>query len=686
MQGPLPPGHVPTHPQSQPNPQGLQSDPQLGMGAMPASLLSMAAPSLAGVSQAEPMQVCPLHQASDMEGVTLGASVSGLAAMSGSLPGAGQSNAWSPQPPAAPIQPLQSPVQVNGINFGVPIPAATAGTSQGPQSGGFWSGVPSGAAPDGGKIVYAAQATTAAQSPVKVGGFYFGVPSVAEVATHSSAPSSVPQTAAATPTPLLATPTRVTSSRGLWPKGFTPLTPASAVQPRKQQSQQQQQQQTPSPSTPDPVTPPHLVRGIWPQGFTPLIPTSPTPAQPGSQPHEQQQQSSAVDSKLEHKMDGGQDLSISGLRKMRTGFGMETVLADLNADEGPLLSSAAAAASQSDQAASKAGAAQLIHADVGNTYVSLKSSNKVAIDRHPVPVSTILADFLRAYSEYVKRPFDALRIAHQSRAVGRSQWGLSFSQLAWGTDVVLEVEFGDASAACPASLAAAATSTPPTAAATSASAAAVTPAAPAVKASVPEPGSTAGAVPADSSDNGTPSVHLTVTRAGAKPVSGSVPTAIKLGELLASWAQGQGLALEVIQVFHQGTAVDRACWGRSVAELSSRGSIVVDVQVQARQQPHAVSPGQQQRLHTCSGGFTSKQICATIVLFHKHLLRRHVLFELFLLDNASMCYDPPRGLCLNNRCYLAFHPSSRMKRPCSQQLSFTRAQLGVTVCALLQRR
>ena len=147
-----------------------------------------------------------------MEGVTLGASVSGLAAVSGSLPGAGQSNAWSPQPPTAPIQPLQSPVQVNGINFGVPIPAAAAGTSQGLQSDGFWSGVPSGAASDGGKTVYAAQAATAAQSPVKVGGFYFGMPSVAGVATHSSAPSGVPQTAAATPTPPLATPTPVTPS------------------------------------------------------------------------------------------------------------------------------------------------------------------------------------------------------------------------------------------------------------------------------------------------------------------------------------------------------------------------------------------------------------------------------------------------------------------------------------------
>ncbi|KAL0047240.1 hypothetical protein WJX82_010381 [Trebouxia sp. C0006] len=119
---------------------------------------------------------------------------------------------------------------------------------------------------------------------------------------------------------------------------------------------------------------------------------------------------------------------------------METVLADLDTDAGPLLSSAAAAGSQSDQAASKAGAPQLASADVGTTYVSLKSSEKVAIDRHPVLVSTILADFLRAYSEFVRQPFDALRIAHQSRAVERWQWRFSFSQLAWGTDVVLEVQ------------------------------------------------------------------------------------------------------------------------------------------------------------------------------------------------------------------------------------------------------
>ena len=229
---------------------------------------------------------------------------------------------------------------------------------------------------------------------------------------------------------------------------------------------------------------------------------------------------------------------------MRTGFGIETVLADLDTDQGPLLSSAAAAASQSDQAASKAGAAQLVDADAGTTHVSLKSSEKVAIDRHPVPTGTILADFLRAYGEFVGQPFGALRIAHQSRAVERSQWGLSFGQLAWGTDVVLEVEFGDVPAASPASAAAvatpistaaavtpvstaaAATSASLTAAATSAlPAAAVIPAAPVVKASVPESGSTAGAMPADSIDNSTPSVHLTMTRADAGPVSGSVPRA-----------------------------------------------------------------------------------------------------------------------------------------------------------------
>ncbi len=588
-----------------------------------------------------------------MEGVTLGPSVSGLAAVSGSLPGAGQSSAWSPQPPAAPIQPLQPPVQVNGINFGLPTPAATAGTSHGlqspVQSGGFWFGVPSGAA-NGGSTVHATQAAPAAQSPVKVGGFYFGVPSVAAVATHSSAPSSVPQTAAATPTPPLAPSSPSTPTQGLWPQGFAASTPASAVQPGKQQSEQQQQQQgssptIPDPATPDPATPPQLVRGIWPQGFTPIIPPSPMPAQPVSQHHEQQQ-SSAVDSKLKQKIGCGKDLSMSGLRKMRTGFGMETVLADLDTDEGPLLSSAAAAASQSDQAASggdsQAGAAQLVNADAGTTYVSLRTSEKVGIDRHPVPVSTILADFLRAYSEFVRRPFDALRTAHQSRAVERSQWGLSFSQLALGTDVVLEVEFDDASAASPTSTAAAVPPSSPAAAATSASpaaavatsaspAAAVTPAAPAVKASVPDPGSTAGAVPAGSTSNGTLSVHLTVTRAGAQAVSGSVPTATKLGELLADWAQGQGLALEALQVFYQGAAVEGGCWGRSFAELDCGSSLVLDVQVQAHQQsvadadagpaqqPDAVIQGEPQHLYSCGGSSISRRTA----------LQMHVLFNKF---------------------------------------------------------
>lgn len=325
---------------------------------------------------------------------------------------------------------------------------------------------------------------------------------------------------------------------------------------------------------------------------------------------------------------------------MRTGFGMETVLADLDTDAGPLLSSAAAAGSQSDQAASKAGAPQLASADVGTTYVSLKSSEKVAIDRHPVPVSTILADFLRAYSEFVRQPFDALRIAHQSRAVERWQWRFSFSQLAWGTDVVLEVEFDDASAACSASLAAAAPPSSPTDAATSASpaaavtsaspAAAVTPATPAVKASVPESGSTAGAVPADSTSNNTPSLHLTVTRAGAESVSGSVPTATKLGELLAGWAQGQGLPLEALQVFYQGKHVNRAWWGRSFAELGCDSSLVLDVQVQAHQQPVAdadagpaqqpdvVSQGEQQQLHSCGETSISRRtVLQMYVMFNK---------------------------------------------------------------------
>jgi len=142
-------------------------------------------------------------------------------------------------------------------------------------------------------------------------------------------------------------------------------------------------------------------------------------------------------------------------------------------------------------------------------------------------------------------------------------------------------------------------------------AAAVVSAAPAVKASIPEQRSTAGAVPADSTDNSTPSVHLTVTRAGAKPVSGSVPTATKLGDLLAGWAQGQGLAMEALQVFYQGTAVDRACWGRSFAELECGSSLVLEVQEQAHQQPvadadagpaqqaDAVSQGEQQQLYSC---------------------------------------------------------------------------------------
>ncbi len=608
MQGALPSGHVPMPPQSELKPLGLQPDPQLSRGAMSASLMDMAAPSRAELSQAEPMELCAssfgcnnLHQSTDMEGVTVAASASGLAAPSGSLLGAGQSNAWSLQPPAAPTQPLQPPLQVNGISFGVPTPAATAGTSQGlqspVQSGGSWFGVPSGAASNGGETACAAQAATAAHSPVKVGDFYFGVPSDAGMATDSTAPSSVPQTAAAAPAPHISPPSPVTPAQGLWPQGFTPLTPASAVQPEKQQPEQQQQQQRSGPATPGPVSPPQLAQGIWPQGFTPFTPTSSIPGQPVSQPHEQQQQSSAVDSKLEQKMDGGKDLSISGLREMRTGFGMETVLADLNADEDPLLSSAAAAASQSDQAASQAGVAQLVTTGMGTTYFSLTTSEKVDVSRHPVPVDTVLADFLRAYSEFVKQPFDDLRIAHKSRAVKRSQWGLSFSQLAWDTDVVLEVEFVDASAACPASPAAAANPASSTAAASSAlPAAAVTPASPAVKASVPEPGSTAGAMPADSTDNGIPSVHLTVTRAGGKPVTGSLPTATKLGELLAVWAQGQGLEdREAIQVFHQGTAVDKGCWGRSFAELGCGSSLVLDVQVQAHQQPVAVAgPAQQQ--------------------------------------------------------------------------------------------
>ena len=260
MQGAHPSGSVLTPP---------RPDPQLSKGAMPAFLMNTAAPSWAGLSQADPMDVSgsPLHQDSDMEGVTLGPSSSGLAALPGSLPGAGQSSAWGPQPPAPPIQPLQLPVQVNGINFGLPIPAATAGTSQGlqspVQSGSFWFGVPSGATSSGGQTVGVAQAAPAAQSPVQVGGFYFGVPSVAGVATDNSAPVRVPQTAPASP---LAPPSPSTPAQGLWPQGFASFTPASAVQPGKQQPEQRSDS-----SSPPPVAPP--LRG---SGHRALLP-SPQP-------------------------------------------------------------------------------------------------------------------------------------------------------------------------------------------------------------------------------------------------------------------------------------------------------------------------------------------------------------------------------------------------------------------------
>ncbi|DBB00748.1 TPA: hypothetical protein ACH3X1_000681 [Trebouxia sp. C0004] len=75
------------------------------------------------------------------------------------------------------------------------------------------------------------------------------------------------------------------SHEQLRPQGFTPLSPACAGQPGKQQPEQQQQQQRSGPSNLVPVTPP---QGLWPQGFTPLTPAS--ALQPAKQQPEQQQQ------------------------------------------------------------------------------------------------------------------------------------------------------------------------------------------------------------------------------------------------------------------------------------------------------------------------------------------------------------------------------------------------------------
>ena len=411
-------------------------------------------------------------------------------------------------PTAAALQGPQAPVQMYGINFGVPT---TASHDVNPmQSDDLMTGATSGAEPT---PFSAVKTASTAQSPVEINGFFFGVPSGASGA----------QTAATEQT---------SSSPPDSPVRSLLIRPASLM--------------SPSP-----------VEGVHP---APLAPA--TPAQPVLQ--QQQQQPDPISAVASGKSEQKKDLSISGLLKLRTGFGLESLLAA--ADNMVELETPAPQSAPADAAAAAAQPATAGSAHTDSAHVSVTITRAGAGVTAPVtaPVGTILAELLHEYSQYSKQPFDDLCVTHCGEVVEHGKWGLSFGQLAWGPNISLEVDFAVVTAA-PADGQPAAPDT--------------------IKAAV--------AVSVDSS-TGAGTVHLTVNREGHEPVMGPVPTTAKLGALLTYWASERGLSLEALQVLFKGTVVDRSYWESTFAELGCGSSLVLDFQVQPQQAALAEAGAPQQ--------------------------------------------------------------------------------------------
>ena len=400
-------------------------------------------------------------------------------------------------PPAAALQGVQAPVQIRGINFGLPTTASPDVTPMESVEMSTDAAASMGAEPT---PVSAVHSASAAHSPVQVNGFFFGVPSGASD-TQTAAPA---QTFPAQPD---------SPVRGLLARQASLQSPAGE-----------------------------------------LAPASLAPATP-AQPVLQQQQQPGTDSSIASgKSEQKKDLSIAGLLKLRTGFGLEGLLAAVDSMEE--LESPAA---QSASVAAAAQPATANSAPTGSDQVSVTIARAGAGVTAPVvaPAGTTLAEFLQEYSQFIRQPFNILRVAHNGEAVDRGQWGLSFGQLSWGLHIMLEVDFTATTATSPHGQ---------------------SPVSDTTKAAV--------AVPADSNTDlspGTGTVHLTVNREGREPVVGPVPTTAKLGALLAYWASERGLSLEALQVFFKGTVVDKSYWESTFAELGCGSSLVLDTQVQPQQ-------------------------------------------------------------------------------------------------------
>ena len=407
-------------------------------------------------------------------------------------------------PPAAALQGLQAPVQMYGINFGVPTTASHDITPM--QSDDLMTHAASGAEPT---PVSAVQTASTAQSPVEINGFFFGVPSGA----NGTQTAATEQTSSSPPD---------SPVRGLL------IRQASLM--------------SPSP-----------VEGVHP---APLAPA--TPAQPVLQ---QQQQPDPISAVASGKSEQKKDLSISGLLKLRTGFGLESLLAA--ADNMEELESPASQAAPADAAAQPATAGSA-HTDSAHVSVTITRAGAGVTAPVTAPVGTILAELLHEYSQYSKQPFDDLCVTHCGEAVEHGKWGLSFGQLAWGPNISLEVDFTAVTAA-PAD----------------------------GQPDAPDTIKAAVAVSVDSSTE-LSTVHLTVNMEGHEPVMGPVPTTANLGALLAYWASERGLSLEALQVLFKGTVVDRSYWESTVAELGCGSSLVLDVQVQAQQAALAEARAPQQ--------------------------------------------------------------------------------------------
>ena len=145
------------------------------------------------------------------------------------------------------------------------------------------------------------------------------------------------------------------------------------------------------------------------------------------------------------KKDAKKDRSLQGLRKMRTGIGIESLyapggmlaeLADSNSSS-PLPAPAKHAGPQA--------AAEQCSGDAENATMPVQLSIAMAGQATgrtilPGPESATLGECLEDWCLSKGLCPDALTVCHHRKVVERELWGLTFGQLAWGSEVHLQVK------------------------------------------------------------------------------------------------------------------------------------------------------------------------------------------------------------------------------------------------------